>query len=114
MNGVSSTADLYQVLQKFEIPVLKEDGEARDLNDLLTDMFRAWNRCSRVSDSRLIADALDWLHKNGADFNDAQTLLLSVILSEQKEKDKKKAARESDKALDEFLASFRITGGDAL
>ena len=114
MNSVSSTADLYQVLQKFEIPVLQEDGEARDLNDLLTDMFRAWNRCSRVSDGRQLADALDWLHRTGADFNDAQTLLLSVILSEQKEKDKKKAARESDRALDEFLAGFRITGGDAL
>lgn len=114
MNSVSSTAELYQVLQKFGVPILKEDGEARDYNDIVTDMFRAWNHCSRVADSRLMADALDWLAGNGGNFSEEQRFLLQVILCEQEKKDKKKAARESDKALDEFLASFRITGGDAL
>lgn len=114
MSSVSNTAELYRVLEEFGIPVLQEDGSARELHDIVTDMFRAWNRCHSATKSAAMAEALDWLAKHGGDFDEAQELTLQVVLEEQAEKNKKRMQKESDKALDEFLAGFRIIGGDAL
>jgi len=105
---------MYRVLEKSGIKILGDTGDPRDLSDIINDMFRWWNKCHSATDSRVMADALDWLSRSGGEFSTAQKLLLDCILEEQNEMEKEQAERESVRELDEFLDGFRIIGGDAL
>ena len=123
MNSEPRTAaELYEMLQKLGIPVLQPDQTPRDVQDLIADLFHAWKDEADTAEARKILNALKWISET-VPFDEAQQLMFGVADSETREKEeeegqrekdreRKRIQRESDRALNEFLAGFRIIGGD--
>ena len=120
MNSESHThLELYETLKQLGIPVLQPDGnEPRSVSDLISDLFRVWKDVSDIDMASRIIGALQWISRT-VEFDDAQKLMLEVAASETEEArkkacdaERKRIQRESDRALNEFLAGFRIIGGD--
>ena len=102
---------LYWLLVKLGIPVLNDDQSARPEEDIVNDLFRAWGQAT-PSESYKITGALNWV-ATGVNLTYAQKLMLSIINEEMNNEEKKRIEEESDRALEEFLDSFPIIGGDA-
>lgn len=113
MTNVTSTGELYELLCDLSIPVLDEQGVARDITD---------------DQRRRLIDALTMLKGSGCEFSVVQQSILGYIVTtegytgetqkgKREPKPKKRTKREpdpADNALTEFLGSFKIVGGDAL
>lgn len=104
---------LYRLLMELNIPVLNyDDGRtARPEEEIINDLFRAWGH-AKPSNSYKIAEALNYV-ATGGNFTDVQKLMLSIINEETNDEEKRRIEEESDRALEEFLDSFPIIGGDA-
>lgn len=127
MTNVTSTGELYELLCDLSIPVLDEQGVARDIKDIIDDMLGSYAMCTDDQRRRLI-DALTMLKGSGCEFSVVQQSILGYIVTTEgytgetqkgkcEPKPKKRTKREpdpADNALTEFLGSFKIVGGDAL
>lgn len=102
---------LYWLLVELGIPVLNDDLSARPEEEIVNDLFRAWGQAT-PSESYKIAGALNYV-ATGGNFTDAQKLMLSIVNEETNDEEKRRIEEESDRALEEFLDSFQIIGGDA-
>ena len=102
---------LYWLLMELNIPVLNDDLSARPEEEIINDLFRAWGR-AEPSNSFKIVGALNYM-STGGNFTDAQKLMLSIVNEETNNEEKRRIEEESDRALEEFLDSFPIIGGDA-
>ena len=102
---------LYWLLMELGIPVLNDDLSARPEEEIINDLFRAWGQ-AKHSDGYKIAGALNYV-ATGSNFTDVQKLMLSIVNEETDDEEKKRIEEESDRALEEFLDSFPIIGGDA-
>lgn len=102
---------LYWLLMELGIPVLNDDQSARPEEDIVNDLFHAWGQAT-PSDGYKIAGALNYV-ATGGNFTDVQKLMLSIVNEETDDEEKKRIEEESDRALEEFLDSFPIIGGDA-
>lgn len=102
---------LYWLLVELGIPVLNDDQSARPEEEIINDLFRAWGQ-AEPSDGYKIAGALNYV-ATGGNFTDVQKLMLSIVNEETNDEEKKRIEEESDRALEEFLDSFPIIGGDA-
>ena len=102
---------LYWLLMELGIPVLNDDLSARPEEEIINDLFRAWGQ-TEPSDGYKIAGALNYV-ATGGNFTDVQKLMLSIVNEETNDEEKKRIEEESDRALEEFLDSFPIIGGDA-
>lgn len=102
---------LYWLLMELGIPVLNDDLSARPEEDIVNDLFHAWGQAT-PSESLKITGALNWV-ATGGNLTDAQKLMLSIINEETNDEEKRRIEEESDRALEEFLDSFPIIGGDA-
>jgi len=113
MTSVSSTADVYDVLLAYNIPVVLPDASIRSVSDILSDLFRAWKT---ATDGTAIIDAIRFITPDAALLTEEQKLALDAMSDEQTRllfaKQAAEQAEESDVALDEFLGSFKIIGGD--
>lgn len=101
---------LYWLLVELGIPVLNDDLSARPEEEIVNDLFRAWG--AEPPNSYKIVGALNYM-SSGGNFTDAQKLMLSIINEETNDEEKRRIEEESDRALEEFLDSFPIIGGDA-
>lgn len=129
MSSVTCTRELYDVLEKFQIPILEYDYArygrgrvGRPVDHVIGDMLRAWRKCFDLKKGRLLIDALSFIRGSETDasrryFTPEQLLAYEAILCEQERLER---AAEADalppgeEALDEFLDGFKIIGGDAL
>lgn len=102
---------LYRLLMELKIPVLNDDQSARPEEEIINDLFRAWGRAEPPNNYKIVG-ALNYI-ATGVDFTDAQKLMLSIVNEETNDEEKKRIEEESDRALEEFLDSFPIIGGDA-
>ena len=102
---------LYWLLMELGIPVLNDDLSARSEEEIINDLFRAWGQ-AEPSDGYKITGALNYV-ATGGNFTDVQKLMLSIVNEETNDEEKKRIEEESDRALEEFLDSFPIIGGDA-
>lgn len=102
---------LYWLLVKLGIPVLNDDQSARPEEDIVNDLFHAWGQAT-PSESNKITGALNYV-ATGGNFTDVQKLMPSIVNEETDDEEKKRIEEESDRALEEFLDSFPIIGGDA-
>lgn len=110
MNEEFDTDKLFRVLLGLDIPVLDDLGNARSAPDIISDLFTSWFRCDQPNQRRTVCNALNWIAESGEPFTERQNETLRQInLFEEHEQ----ICEESDKALDEFLDSFRIVGGDS-
>ena len=118
MSSVASTAELYQVLSKFSIPVLQAARTARSVTEIVGDMLRSWRKCYDLDQSRRLIDALEYIFdgqpRDGAYFTPEQTEAFFAVRDEQARLETAMAVEDSGAALDDFLDSFKIIGGDAL
>ena len=139
MNSAFSTEELFDLLIKLDIPVLRPGTDSPyEVSNIISELFKKWKSAEDTAEARHILNALQWISQS-VEFNDAQKLMLQIAdsetgsleseeqqkrdeeqrkLEEEKKKkaeaERKRIQRESDKALNEFLAGFRIIGGDAL
>lgn len=102
---------LYWLLMELNIPVLNDDQSARPEEEIINDLFRAWGRAEPPNNDKIVG-ALNYI-ATGVNFTDAQKLMLSIVNEETNDEEKKRIEEESDRALEEFLDSFPIIGGDA-
>lgn len=102
---------LCRLLMELKIPVLNDDQSARPEEEIINDLFRAWGQ-AKPSNSYKIAEALNYV-ATGGNFTDVQKLMLSIVNEETNDEEKRRIEEESDRALEEFLDSFPIIGGDA-
>ena len=113
MTSVSNTIDVYNVLLAYNIPVLLPDSSIRSVSDILSDLFRAWKT---ATDGTAILDAIRYISPDSALLTNEQKLALEAMSDEQTRllfaRQAAEQAEESDAALDEFLSSFKIIGGD--
>lgn len=112
MNNVTCTADLFDVLQRFDIPVVRfgDRPSPREIHEIISDMFRIWNRVRFDAErSRPIADALDYLANNGVKFDAQERLVLNTILDVERDR-VLEAPELRDEELVDFLNSFRTNG----
>lgn len=112
---------LLELLNELGISVFNSDGSARTETDLIARLFHAYGRvCHNPDMGQKIVDALEWM-QTGGNFTDAQNHAFVFIRdnawheSKKAEKAAKEAAamEEANSAIDEFLDSFPIVGGDA-
>ncbi len=113
---------LLELLNELGISVFNSDGSARTETDLIARLFHAYGRVYKHPDMpQKIVDALLWM-QTGGNFTDAQNFALNFIQdnawheNEKAKKAAKEAAAmdEANSAIDEFLDSFTIVGGDAV
>ena len=102
---------LYWLLVELGIPVLNDDQSARPEGEIINDLIRAWGRSEPPNNYKIVG-ALNYI-ATGVNFTDAQKLMLSIINEETNDEEKRRIEEESDRALEEFLDSFPIIGGDA-
>ena len=102
---------LYWLLVELGIPVLNDDQSARPEEEIINDLFRAWGRAEPPNNYKIVG-ALNYI-ATGVNFTDAQKLMLSIVNEETNNEEKRRIEEESDRALEEFLDSFPIIGGDA-
>lgn len=102
---------LYWLLMELNIPVLNDDQSARPEEEIVNDLFRAWGMAEPPNDYKIVG-ALNYI-ATGVNFTDAQKLMLSIVNEETNNEEKRRIEEESDRALEEFLDSFPIIGGDA-
>jgi len=116
MTGVSSTDDVYNLLNTLDIPIVRPDMRPRELEDIISDMFFAFRRCSDLSIASCIIEAIRFIAESGYELNDSQKIAFEAMSDEQTRllfaKQAADMAEESDAALDEFLGNFKIIGGD--
>lgn len=109
---VECTGDLYEVLEYCGIPVI-HDYSARPLHDIIRDMFTAWMRMEDKEKSHALAEALDYLARDGDIFTSGEMAAMEHVRSvEPNLRNEQPEIRDAE--LVEFLNSFRITGGDVL
>lgn len=113
---------LLELLNELRISVFNSDGSARTEADLIDRLFHAYGKVyNRPDMAQKIIDALVWM-QTGGNFTDKQNFALSFIQANTWHENKKaeKAAEEAaaleeaNSAIDEFLDSFPIVGGDAV
>lgn len=107
---------MYDVLTLCSIQIIDEKGNPRELKDIIDDMFRAFRKCYDLNFSSYILDAISYILDSGFKMTDEQLLAFKAMNDEQTRllfaKQAAEQAEESDAALDEFLGSFKIIGGD--
>lgn len=128
MKPVTNTLELFELLSELDIKILHRNNTARDMSDIIEDMFAAYASCPTEMCGYLIG-ALDWLHENGCEFSDVQGMMLQHIKNVQQWRADTGSGRynpfteqwktsyetePTDGELSEFLKGFKITGGDAL
>lgn len=138
MNSVSNTAELYEILQKLGIPVLNTheneqtheleitlpeipDGAelaefCRAISDIINDLFEKYRQAKNAKATRrqeMSYNALEFLFDNEVEFTEEQLLKFNSARSDRMRRLREDFyAKESDRALDEFLNGFKIIGGD--
>ena len=106
MTNVTSTGELYELLCDLSIPVLDEQGVARDIKDIIDDMLGSYAMCTDDQRRRLI-DALTMLKGSGCEFSVVQKSILGYIVTTEgytgetqkgkcEPKPKKRTKREPD------------------
>ena len=119
MSSVNTTLDLYNVLMKHRIPILKVDGKAEPLFRIIDSICDAWHMVAAatwVNVSRSVfEDAIQYMYNGTSpdDWSDRSRSTYATICrlrgwDAPEWNDPDAASNE----LDEFLSSFHIVGGD--
>ena len=84
MTSVSNMQDFFNVLSLYEIPVLNDKGDERELTLIIDDILMLFHLAEDQDDIVILHEAIKWFLENGGEFNEDQDTAYKFILFDKK------------------------------